>query len=70
MALRCGVLDEDWGHRTVDRRTCTAVYRRFRPGSSSHQLDLLLAFQFLNAALLAIWLKAATCQEVRFKLLR
>ena len=37
--------------------------RPSRPGSSTHQLDLLLASQFLKAALLAIGLKAATCQK-------
>ena len=32
-------------------------------GSSTHQLDPLLASQFLNVALLAIGPKAATCQK-------
>ena len=57
------VLTHPQGIATVERRTCIAVLHRILPGSFTHQLDLLLAFQFLNASLLAIGLKAATCQK-------
>ena len=54
----------------LSRRTVLhTVHARMLPACSNfafshlNQLDLLLAFQFLNAALLAIGLKAATCQK-------
>ena len=57
------VLTNPQGIAPLSEEHALQFYAPFAQVSSTHQLDLLLASQFLNAALLAIGLKAATCQK-------